>query len=107
MIVAGAVYLVTFLAVAGAAEHPARSVRCHRSAEAARGRPRTALILTQAGATIIAMSWLSVLALVVLIATCEWQVRSVEEPFLIRAHGQAYLAYAHHTGRFLPRLGST
>ena len=65
----------------------------------------TALILTQLGATLIAISWLSVLALGVLIAACEWQVRSAEEPYLVRTHGQAYLTYAHRTGRFLPGVG--
>lgn len=65
----------------------------------------TAVILTEAGATIIAISWLSVLALVLLIATCRWQVRSVEEPYRVRVHGQTYRTYAQHTGRFVPGIG--
>ena len=40
-----------------------------------------------------------------LIAGMEIQVRTVEEPYLLRTHGQAYRAYASRTGRFFPALG--
>ena len=32
-------------------------------------------------------------------------MRFVEEPYLRRAHGEAYRAYAARVGRFLPRIG--
>ena len=35
----------------------------------------------------------------------ELQVRFVEEPWLARAHGARYRAYAGRTGRFLPGIG--
>ena len=37
----------------------------------------------------------------------EFQVRVVEEPYLLRTHGAAYTAYALRAGRFLPGLGWT
>jgi protein-S-isoprenylcysteine O-methyltransferase Ste14 len=33
------------------------------------------------------------------------QVRQVEEPYLLRVHGDAYREYAARTGRFLPWIG--
>lgn len=34
-----------------------------------------------------------------------WQIRAVEEPHLLRLHGDAYLRYAARTGRFWPGIG--
>ena len=42
------------------------------------------------------------LALAVLLIALELQVRWVEEPYLARAHGPSYRAYAARTGRFVP-----
>ena len=39
------------------------------------------------------------------IVACELQVRTVEEPYLIRTHRDDYLAWAAGTGRFVPRPG--
>ncbi len=44
-------------------------------------------------------------ALLVLAAAIVLQVRFVEEPCLIRRHGDAYLSYAQRVGRFLPGVG--
>jgi protein-S-isoprenylcysteine O-methyltransferase Ste14 len=33
------------------------------------------------------------------------QVRGVEEPYLVRRHGQTYRDYARATGRFVPWVG--
>ncbi|MFL5908785.1 MAG: methyltransferase family protein, partial [Solirubrobacterales bacterium] len=33
------------------------------------------------------------------------QVRFVEEPYLIRTHGDDYRAYASEVGRFVPGIG--
>lgn len=39
------------------------------------------------------------------VLTYQVQTRLVEEPYLERAHGDAYRAYAARTGRFLPGIG--
>lgn len=65
----------------------------------------TALILIQLGVTIIAPTWLSILALALLVGVCQLQVRTVEEPYLIQTSGQPYRDYAHRTGRFIPGIG--
>ena len=44
-------------------------------------------------------------ALLVLAAAIVLQVRFVEEPWLIRRHGDAYLSYAQRVGRFVPGVG--
>jgi protein-S-isoprenylcysteine O-methyltransferase Ste14 len=43
--------------------------------------------------------------LVAFLAGLEIQVRLVEEPYLIRVHGDAYRTYAARTGRFVPGVG--
>ncbi len=43
--------------------------------------------------------------LVLLVATIQLQVRRVEEPYLLRTHGDAYRAYAASVGRFIPGVG--
>lgn len=48
---------------------------------------------------------LSLAALVCLLVAVELQVRTVEEPYLLRTHGSAYRAYAARVGRFVPGLG--
>jgi len=57
------------------------------------------------GTAIAVASPLSWVAAVTLIAGMEIQVRTVEEPYLLRTHGQAYRAYASRTGRFVPAVG--
>ena len=42
---------------------------------------------------------------ILLVATVELQVRRVEEPYLLRTHGDAYRAYAASVGRFVPGVG--
>ena len=44
-------------------------------------------------------------ALIVLAAAIVLQVRFVEEPCLIRRHGDTYLSYAQRVGRFVPGVG--
>jgi protein-S-isoprenylcysteine O-methyltransferase Ste14 len=50
-------------------------------------------------------TWLSAAAFVTLIAAVQVQVRAVEEPYLLRVHGEAYADYAARTGRFVPGTG--
>lgn len=42
---------------------------------------------------------------VLVLAALELQVRVVEEPYLVRAHGDEYTRYAERVGRFVPGLG--
>ncbi len=65
----------------------------------------TAMALAQFGMLLLVPTWISVAALVALTAAVELQVRAVEEPHLRRVHGDAYVAYAARTGRFVPRIG--
>ncbi|HEX8510291.1 MAG TPA: isoprenylcysteine carboxylmethyltransferase family protein [Propionibacteriaceae bacterium] len=65
----------------------------------------TAMIAAQLGTALMAPTWLSVTAVLLLLAACELQVRLVEEPHLARVHGNSYQAYSAGAGRFLPRLG--
>ena len=57
------------------------------------------------GTTFAVRSAMAYLAATALIVGMEIQVRTVEEPYLLRTHGQAYRAYASRTGRFVPRVG--
>jgi protein-S-isoprenylcysteine O-methyltransferase Ste14 len=43
--------------------------------------------------------------LILLIATIELQVRRVEEPYLLRTHGDAYRGYTASVGQFIPGVG--
>jgi protein-S-isoprenylcysteine O-methyltransferase Ste14 len=64
-----------------------------------------AMIPTAVGLVLLVPSWIAILGLVGLVAALELQVRIVEEPYLLRAHGDAYAAYAARTGRFAPGVG--
>lgn len=57
------------------------------------------------GLTLLAPNPITVFGLGALVTALELQVRAVEEPYLLRTHGQTYLAYAARTGRFLPCIG--
>jgi protein-S-isoprenylcysteine O-methyltransferase Ste14 len=64
-----------------------------------------AMLPTALGLTLLVPSWVSFLGLVGLVAALELQVRVVEEPYLLKAHGRAYAAYAARVGRFFPGVG--
>lgn len=57
------------------------------------------------GLLLLAPNVLAVTSLVALLLALEVQVRAVEEPYLLRTHGDAYRRYAAATGRFLPGIG--
>jgi protein-S-isoprenylcysteine O-methyltransferase Ste14 len=67
----------------------------------------TAMIAAQAGTTLLAPTWLAILGLALFVAGVELQVRRVEEPHLLVAHGVGYGEYSIRTGRFLPLIGRT
>ena len=57
------------------------------------------------GLALLAPNVVAIVAVVALIAALEIQTRLVEEPYLLRTHGQAYATYAAKVGRFFPLVG--
>jgi protein-S-isoprenylcysteine O-methyltransferase Ste14 len=64
-----------------------------------------AMLPTALGLTLLVPSWVALAGLLGLIAALELQVRVVEEPHLLQAHGGAYATYAARVGRFVPGVG--
>jgi len=62
-------------------------------------------VATVAGLALVVPNVLAAAMLVLSVASLQVQVRCVEEPYLERVHGPAYLRYAARTGRFLPGIG--
>ena len=65
----------------------------------------TSMIVGWLGFALIVPTWLGFAALPVTALALELQVRAVEEPYLLRTHGDAYRAYASRVGRFVPGIG--
>jgi protein-S-isoprenylcysteine O-methyltransferase Ste14 len=65
----------------------------------------TSMIIGWLGLALLVPTWLGFAAVAVVVAGLELQVRFVEEPYLVRAHGEGYRAYARRVGRFLPGIG--
>lgn len=63
------------------------------------------VIVTAAALALLVPNVASLAGLAVLIVSVEIQVRLVEEPYLLRTHGEAYARWAGATGRFVPRIG--
>ncbi len=63
------------------------------------------MTLASFGLTMLAPNVLSVATLAALAVALELHVRKVEEPYLLRTHGDAYRRYAAATGRFVPGIG--
>jgi protein-S-isoprenylcysteine O-methyltransferase Ste14 len=64
-----------------------------------------AMLPTALGLTLLVPSWVAIAGLVGLVAALQLQVRVVEEPYLLRAHRDAYSSYAARVGRFVPGIG--
>jgi protein-S-isoprenylcysteine O-methyltransferase Ste14 len=60
---------------------------------------------TAAGLALLVPNAASLVGLAALVLGIELQVRLVEEPYLLRAHGEAYASWAERTGRFFPGIG--
>ncbi|KIH99735.1 hypothetical protein LP52_05815 [Streptomonospora alba] len=58
-----------------------------------------------AGMLLLVPNAVSAIGLVLAVAAVQIQVRLVEEPHLLRVHGDAYRDYAARTGRFVPLVG--
>lgn len=65
----------------------------------------TCTAVTVVGLGLMVPNVLSVLMLAALVVSMQVQVRLVEEPYLMRVHGDAYRRYASRTGRYLPGIG--
>jgi protein-S-isoprenylcysteine O-methyltransferase Ste14 len=65
----------------------------------------SAMVLGWIGFALMVPTWLAFLGAVLVAVALELQVRYVEEPYLLRAHGEAYRDYASRVGRFVPGLG--
>lgn len=64
-----------------------------------------AMLPTSAGLALMVPSVVAFAGLSALFVALELQVRVVEEPYLVRAHGGRYRDYAARVGRFLPGVG--
>ena len=64
-----------------------------------------AMLPTSLGLVLMVPSVVALAGLAALFVALELQVRVVEEPYLRRAHGAAYEAYAARVGRFVPGWG--
>ena len=65
----------------------------------------SALLLSAAGFALLLPNRSALASYTILVAAIEIQVRAVEEPYLRRAHGDAYARYEARVGRFVPGLG--
>jgi protein-S-isoprenylcysteine O-methyltransferase Ste14 len=65
----------------------------------------TSMIGAWVGIALMVPTWLGIVAVVIAVIGLEMQVRLVEEPYLLRAHGDAFRRYAARVGRFVPGLG--
>jgi protein-S-isoprenylcysteine O-methyltransferase Ste14 len=65
----------------------------------------SAMMPTALGLAMMVPSVVSIGAVVALLGALQLQVRVVEEPYLLRVHGNAYRNYAREVGRFFPGLG--
>lgn len=64
-----------------------------------------AMLPTALGLTLLVPSWVALAGLAGLVLALELQVRVVEEPYLLQAHGGTYADYAARVGRFVPGVG--
>ena len=65
----------------------------------------TFMVIAWVGFALLVPTWVALAAGVLLITGIQIQVRLVEEPHMIRTHGEAYLAWARRVGRFVPGIG--
>jgi protein-S-isoprenylcysteine O-methyltransferase Ste14 len=65
----------------------------------------TSMIVGWLGLALLVPTWLGFAAAAVIALGLEIQVRFVEEPYLMRTHGDEYRGYASQVGRFLPGVG--
>jgi protein-S-isoprenylcysteine O-methyltransferase Ste14 len=57
------------------------------------------------GIALLAPNAVTIAGSILLMAALQLQTRFVEEPYLLRVHGEQYAVYATQVGRFLPGIG--
>ncbi|MGH3352006.1 MAG: methyltransferase family protein [Nocardioides sp.] len=65
----------------------------------------TAMAITGIGLVLMVPNAVALAGAGLLLVALHLQVRVVEEPYLVRTHGEDYTSYAASTGRFVPGLG--
>ncbi|WP_119069972.1 methyltransferase family protein [Rubrobacter indicoceani] len=65
----------------------------------------SAMFVASLGLILLVPNMLALAGFAVLVAAVELQVRFVEEPYLLRTHGDRYRQYASRVGRFAPGIG--
>ena len=65
----------------------------------------TGMLPASLGLALLAPNAVAVVAFLVLVVALELQTRVVEEPYLLRTHGETYAGYAARVGRFVPGVG--
>jgi protein-S-isoprenylcysteine O-methyltransferase Ste14 len=65
----------------------------------------TAMFTFGIGIALLTPNLVAFAGFILLVATIELQVRRVEEPYLLRTHGDAYRDYTASVGRFIPGIG--
>jgi protein-S-isoprenylcysteine O-methyltransferase Ste14 len=65
----------------------------------------TAMFAFGLGIALVTPNVVACASFILLVAAIELQVRRVEEPHLLRTHGDAYRAYTATVGRFIPGVG--
>jgi protein-S-isoprenylcysteine O-methyltransferase Ste14 len=63
------------------------------------------VLLTAVGLALLVPNVVALAGVLALWVAVELQVRLVEEPYLVRIHGDAYLGYQRRVGRFVPFCG--
>ena len=64
-----------------------------------------AMLPTSVGLAMVVPNVVALAGVATLFLALEIQVRLVEEPYLLRAHGERYREYAGRVGRFVPGVG--
>lgn len=65
----------------------------------------TAMMTFGLGIALLAPNLVALAGFAILVITIELQVRTVEEPYLLATHGDAYRDYLASVGRFVPGVG--
>jgi protein-S-isoprenylcysteine O-methyltransferase Ste14 len=66
-----------------------------------------AMVVFTLGETLLAPNPVAIAIFVIFVVAVEVSVRSAEEPYLLRIHGDDYRDYMAEVGRFAPRIGLT
>jgi protein-S-isoprenylcysteine O-methyltransferase Ste14 len=65
----------------------------------------TGMVMMAVGIALMVPNGVSLAAIAVYLVAVELQVRTVEEPYLLRTHAERFQHYVARSGRFLPGIG--